>query len=178
MNETGHACTAGGLLPTSLTDRRNARLFVNVHRRRFRHMRGVGWHSWEGHHWSPARGEEALLWAAGDLAERLAESDPSGTFTAKDLVARKRHILSTPGVRALLTQAKAFPGLPVEADARRVQPRSLHPSPRAGAVPVRPRPGEPDQRPGRTGAPRPDEDRPATRAVRPARAWSSLGPGP
>ncbi|TRV75594.1 DNA primase [Streptomyces sp. 130] len=116
MNEIGHAGAAGRLLPESLTDCGNARLFVDVHRHRLRYVRGLGWYSWQGHRWSPARSEEALLWAAGDMAEQLAESDPSGSFAAEDLVAHKRRTLSTPGMKALLTQVRTLPGLAVEAN--------------------------------------------------------------
>ncbi|MFZ3562773.1 DNA primase family protein [Streptomyces sp. BH097] len=102
------------LLPKTLSDRGNARLFVRLYRDEFRHVEGLGWFSWDGSRWKRAGGEKAVLWAAGEMAEDLADTDPSGTFSNRDLQRHKRRTLSTTGIKALLTQAKASPDLSVD----------------------------------------------------------------
>src|SRR5262249_46304794 len=66
------------LMPHSLSDRGNARLFVQLYRDQFRHVEGLGWFGWDGYRWKRTGGEKAALWAAGEMAEDLADADPSG----------------------------------------------------------------------------------------------------
>lgn len=100
----------------SLSDRGNARLFVQLHRDQFRHVEGLGWFAWEGHRWKRAGGEKAALWAAGEMAEDMSDTDPRGVFSNRDIAQHKRRTLSTTGMKALLTQAKASPDLSVDPD--------------------------------------------------------------
>ncbi|MFE0511074.1 phage/plasmid primase, P4 family [Streptomyces sp. NPDC058964] len=116
---------AGGLLPPSLSDRGNARLFVQLYRDQFRHAEGLGWFVWDGHRWKRTGGEKAALWAAGEMAEDMPLSDPRGFFSDRDLVHHKRKTLSTTGMQALLTQAKASPDLSVEPDVLDGDPYAL-----------------------------------------------------
>ncbi|WP_394425826.1 DNA primase family protein [Streptomyces sp. SGAir0957] len=105
-----------GLLPDSLSDRGNAKLFARLYRDQFRYVIGMGWHSWDTYRWKLTGGDEAAVWAAGDMAEQLAEHDPSGRFTASKLAAHRRHSESTTGLKALLFQAQAAPGLRLDPD--------------------------------------------------------------
>ncbi|MFE0738666.1 phage/plasmid primase, P4 family [Streptomyces sp. NPDC058855] len=102
------------LLPPSLTDRGNARLFVRLYQDRFRHVEGLGWHSWDGHRWKRVGGEKAALWAAGEMAEDIADTDPRGIYSNRELAHHKKRTLSTTGMKALLTQAKASPDMSVD----------------------------------------------------------------
>lgn len=70
-----------GLLPDSLTDRGNAKLFARLYRDQFRYVIGMGWHSWDEYRWKLTGGDEAAVWAAGEMAEQIAENDPRGRFT-------------------------------------------------------------------------------------------------
>ncbi|MDH3039191.1 phage/plasmid primase, P4 family [Streptomyces sp. TRM75561] len=112
-------------LPPSLTDRGNARLFVQRYRDQFRHVEGLGWFTWEGHRWKRAGGEKAALWAAGEMAEDLPTTDPHGVFSDRELARHKQRTLSTTGIQALLTQAKASPDLSVDPDALDGDPYAL-----------------------------------------------------
>ncbi|MEV7251956.1 DNA primase family protein [Streptomyces cyaneofuscatus] len=103
-------------LPESLSDRGNAKLFVERFRSQFRHFDGLGWFSWDGYRWKRTGGEKAALWAAGEMAEALPSSDPSGCFTERELYLHRKRTLSTAGMKALLTQAKASPLLSAEPD--------------------------------------------------------------
>lgn len=105
---------ASVLLPPSLTDRGNARLFVRLYQDRFRHVEGLGWHSWDGHRWKRVGGEKAALWAAGEMAEDIADTDPRGIYSNRELAHHKKRTLSTTGMKALLTQAKASPDMSVD----------------------------------------------------------------
>ncbi|MGW3635209.1 hypothetical protein ACWD7F_34595 [Streptomyces sp. NPDC005122] len=86
-------------LPPSLTDRGNARLFVQRYRDRFRHVEGLGWFAWDGYRWKRTGGEKAALWAAGEMAEDLPTTDPHGLYSNRDLARHKRRILSRSCVR-------------------------------------------------------------------------------
>ncbi|MGW7071871.1 DNA primase family protein [Streptomyces sp. NPDC054855] len=100
-----------GLLPSSLTDRGNAKLFARLYRDQFRYVIGMGWHSWDEYRWKLTGGDEAAVWAAGEMAEQIPDHDPAGRFTARQLAAHRRHSESTSGLKALLYQAQAAPGL-------------------------------------------------------------------
>ncbi|MFJ9041451.1 phage/plasmid primase, P4 family [Streptomyces sp. NPDC102406] len=110
------ARVTSALLPRTLSDRGNARLFVQLYRDQFRHVEGLGWFAWDGSRWKRTGGEKAALWAAGEMAEDLADTDPNGTFSNRELQNHKRRSLSTTGMKALLTQAKASPDLSVDPD--------------------------------------------------------------
>jgi putative DNA primase/helicase len=114
-----------GLLPRSLSDRGNARLFVQLYRDQFRHVEGLGWFAWDGYRWKRTGGEKAALWAAGEMAEDLADADPNGLFSERELRVHKRRTLSTTGMKALLTQAKASPDLSVDPDTLDGDPYAL-----------------------------------------------------
>ncbi|WP_331731952.1 phage/plasmid primase, P4 family [Streptomyces sp. NBC_00989] len=112
-------------LPGTLTDRGNAKLFVKLYRDQFRHVEGLGWFSWDGYRWKRTGGEKAALWAAGEMAEDMPDTDPSGLFSDRDLHHHKKRTLSTTGMRALLTQAKASPDLSVDPDTLDGDPYAL-----------------------------------------------------
>ncbi|MEU0036373.1 phage/plasmid primase, P4 family [Streptomyces sp. NPDC006333] len=103
-------------LPSSLSDWGNARLFARVHRERFRHVQGLGWFSWDGSRWRREEGEKAALWAAGEMAEGMPDTDPCGIFSDRKIAHHKRRTLSTAGMRALLAKAKATPELSLGPD--------------------------------------------------------------
>lgn len=48
---TPQPATAHGLLPDSLSDRGNVKLFVHLYGRDYRHVPGLGWYRWAGHRW-------------------------------------------------------------------------------------------------------------------------------
>ncbi|MFD8260193.1 phage/plasmid primase, P4 family [Streptomyces griseoluteus] len=114
-----------GLLPPSLSDRGNARLFAQLYRDQFRHAEGLGWFVWDGYRWKRGGGEKAALWAAGEMAEDMPSTDLRGLFTDRELAHHKRKTLSTAGMQALLTQAKAAPDLSVDPDALDGDPHAL-----------------------------------------------------
>ncbi|MEY9997949.1 putative DNA primase/helicase [Streptomyces sp. V4I8] len=114
-----------GLLPPSLTDRGNAKLFVQLYRDRFRHVEGLGWFAWDGYRWKRSGGEKAALWAAGEMAEDMGDSDPRGLYSDRELLQHKKRTLSTTGMKALLTQAKASPDLSVDPDVLDGDPYAL-----------------------------------------------------
>ncbi|MEE1794430.1 DNA primase, partial [Streptomyces sp. BE308] len=103
-----------GLLPDTLTDRGSAKLFASLHSKRFRHVPGLGWYQWSGSRWQLDE-NECVLWAAGEMAESLALSDPSGAHTAAALRLHRRRALSTSGIRAMLVQARSAPGMVLSA---------------------------------------------------------------
>jgi len=76
----------------------------------------MGWHSWDQYRWKLTGGEEAAVWAAGEMAEQFASHDPEGRFTDRALAAHRRHSESTSGVKAMLFQAQAAPGLRLDPD--------------------------------------------------------------
>ena len=133
-------------LPPSLTDRGNARLFIQRYRDQFRHVEGLGWYSWDGYRWKRTGGEKAALWAAGEMAEDLPSTDPTGQYSDRELAHHKKRTLSTTGIQALLTQAKASPDLSVDPDTLDGDPYALvHPRRRRrpahrAAAQTRPRP--------------------------------------
>ncbi|MGW2425885.1 DNA primase family protein [Streptomyces sp. NPDC001709] len=119
------AARPAGLLPPHLSDRGNARLFIRLYREQFRHAEGLGWFTWDGYRWKRTGGEKAALWAAGEMAENLAVTDPDGLYSNRELTTHKRKTLSTTGMQALLTQAKASPDLSVDPDVLDGDPYAL-----------------------------------------------------
>jgi putative DNA primase/helicase len=63
----GSRATADGLLPDTLSDRGNAKLFVRLYANDYRHVPGLGWHRWDSTRWLVDE-DDTVLWAAGDLA--------------------------------------------------------------------------------------------------------------
>ncbi|KOU37863.1 phage/plasmid primase, P4 family [Streptomyces sp. NPDC060334] len=100
----------------NLTDRGNAKLFAYLHHNRFRHVEGLGWYVWDEYRWKRTGGEKAAIWAAGDMAEDLPAHDPRGVFTDRELAQHRKRTMSTSGVKAMLTQAKASPELALDPD--------------------------------------------------------------
>ncbi|GGX80390.1 DNA primase/helicase [Streptomyces minutiscleroticus] len=107
---------AAGLLPGELTDRGNARLFARLYSDRFRHIEGLGWYCWDQYRWRRTGGEKAAVWAAGDMAEQMPRTDVTGVFSDRELAAHRRRTQSTAGMKALLQQAQAAPGLSLDPD--------------------------------------------------------------
>ncbi|MFE5245024.1 DNA primase, partial [Streptomyces sp. NPDC056627] len=98
------------VLPDTLTDRGNAKLFASLYGGRFRHVPDLGWYAWSGTRWERDE-NDTVLWAAGEMAEALAETDPSGRHTDATLRRHRSRALSTPGIRAMLVQARSAPGM-------------------------------------------------------------------
>ncbi|MCP3822817.1 DNA primase, partial [Streptomyces sp. A3M-1-3] len=113
-----------GLLPDSLSDRGNAKLFVSLYGRDFRHVPGLGWYRWSGYRWEIDE-EDTVLWAAGEMAESLAENDPLGRHLSSGLRSHRRRALSTQGMKAMLTQAKSAPGMVLNAALLDADPYAL-----------------------------------------------------
>ncbi|MER5201484.1 DNA primase family protein [Streptomyces sp. NPDC002755] len=105
-----------GAFPEELTDRGMAKLFARIYGDRFRHVEGLGWFFWDVYRWKRLGGEKSALWAAGDLAEQIPLTDASGRFTDVQLQAHRRRTQSTAGLKALLQQAQAAPGLSLNPD--------------------------------------------------------------
>ncbi|ANW22303.1 DNA primase (plasmid) [Streptomyces clavuligerus] len=104
------AASEHGVLPDSLSDRGNAKLFVSLYGRDFRHVPGLGWYRWNKYRWDLDE-DDGVMWAAGEMAEMLAETDIRGRFTDSALRRHRRRALSTAGIKAMLAQAKAAPGM-------------------------------------------------------------------
>ncbi|MFJ6700851.1 phage/plasmid primase, P4 family [Streptomyces sp. NPDC091272] len=111
-------------VPDSLSDRGNAKLFAARHRHGFRYVPGLGWYRWSGHRWEDDS-DHTVLWAAGDLAETLAERDPAGRHSPAALRRHRHHSLSTTGMRAMLEQARGAPGIALQADQLDADPYAL-----------------------------------------------------
>ncbi|MEU5901911.1 MULTISPECIES: phage/plasmid primase, P4 family [unclassified Streptomyces] len=116
--------TAAGLLPDTLTDRGNAKLFVKLYGTDYRHVPGLGWYRWQGTRWQFDE-DDTVVWAAGDLAEAFATTDPRGVFTASALNQHIRRAMSTSGINAMLTQAKSAPGMVLSATSLDADPYVL-----------------------------------------------------
>ncbi|WP_395576623.1 phage/plasmid primase, P4 family [Streptomyces sp. BK79] len=120
----GGEVTADGLLPDTLSDRGNAKLFVRLYANDYRHVPGLGWFRWDHTRWQ-ADEDDTVLWAAGDLAESLATTDPRGLFTTAALQQHRRRALSTTGLNALLAQARTAPGMVLNAAMLDADPYAL-----------------------------------------------------
>lgn len=119
-----HHASAEGLLPDSLSDRGNAKLFVRLYANDYRHVPGMGWYRWAGTRWQVDE-DDTVLWAAGDLAESIALTDPRGHHSTATLQKHRRRALSTSGMNAMLTQAKSAPGMVLSAAALDADPYVL-----------------------------------------------------
>ncbi|GGR46276.1 DNA primase family protein [Streptomyces netropsis] len=116
--------TAAGLLPDTLTDRGNAKLFVKLYANDYRHVPGLGWYRWDSTRWQVDE-DDTVLWAAGDLAETIATTDPRGLYSNQSLQKHRRRALSTSGINAMLTQAKSAPGMVLNAALLDADPYAL-----------------------------------------------------
>ncbi|MEE1840001.1 phage/plasmid primase, P4 family [Streptomyces sp. NPDC007076] len=116
--------TAAGLLPDTLTDRGNAKLFVKLYANDYRHVPGLGWYRWDSTRWQIDE-DDTVIWAAGDLAESIAATDPRGMYTGAALHRHRSRALSTSGMNAMLTQAKAAPGMVLNAARLDADPYAL-----------------------------------------------------
>ncbi|MEV5147101.1 phage/plasmid primase, P4 family [Streptomyces sp. NPDC052727] len=116
--------TAAGLLPDTLSDRGNAKLFVKLYANDYRHVPGIGWYRWDTTRWQIDE-DDTVLWAAGDLAENIALQDPRGVFTAASLQQHRKRALSTAGINAMLAQAKSAPGMVLNASRLDADPYAL-----------------------------------------------------
>lgn len=116
--------TAHGLLPDTLSDRGNAKLFVKLYADDYRHVPGIGWYRWDTTRWQIDE-DDTVLWAAGDLAENISTHDPRGAFTTTALHQHRRRALSTTGINAMLTQAKSAPGMVLNAARLDADPYAL-----------------------------------------------------
>ncbi|TVL87805.1 phage/plasmid primase, P4 family [Streptomyces sp. SAJ15] len=121
---TSGQATAAGLLPDTLTDRGNAKLFVKLYANDYRHVPGLGWYRWDGTRWQIDE-DDTVLWAAGDLAESIAPTDPRGLYTTQALQQHRRRALSTSGINAMLTQARSAPGMVLNAARLDADPYAL-----------------------------------------------------
>ncbi|WP_020124410.1 phage/plasmid primase, P4 family [Streptomyces canus] len=120
---TGEA-TARGLLPDTLTDRGNAKLFVKLYANDYRHVPKIGWYRWDTTRWQIDE-DDSVVWAAGDLAENIASHDPRGLFTTTALQQHRRRALSTAGMNAMLSQARSAPGMVLKPDRLDANPYAL-----------------------------------------------------
>ncbi|MEU2717701.1 phage/plasmid primase, P4 family [Streptomyces sp. NPDC007205] len=121
---TAGQVTGNGLLPDTLTDRGMAKLFVKLYAGDYQHVPGLGWYRWDGTRWQ-ADEDDTVLWAAGDLAENIAVTDPRGLHTTQALQQHRRRALSTSGINAMLTQAKSAPGMVLNAALLDADPYAL-----------------------------------------------------
>ncbi|MEU3343238.1 phage/plasmid primase, P4 family [Streptomyces sp. NPDC006668] len=113
-----------GILPDALTDHANAKLFAQLYRRRFRYAPGLGWHRWDGHRWESDEGG-SVLWAAGEMGEALAASDPRGVYRQSDLDKHRDRALSTSGIRSMLAHASSFASMVLAPGALDTDPYAL-----------------------------------------------------
>ncbi|MFD4246284.1 phage/plasmid primase, P4 family [Streptomyces sp. NPDC058525] len=120
----GGEATADGLLPDTLTDRGNAKLFVKLYSNDYRHVPGIGWFRWDCTRWQIDE-DDTAVWAAGDLAESIATTDPRGVYTPAALQQHRRRALSTSGMNAMLAQAKSAPGMVLNAARLDADPYAL-----------------------------------------------------
>ncbi len=121
---TGPVVTADGLLPDTLSDRGNAKLFVRLYADDYRHVPGLGWYRWDSNRWQIDE-DDTVLWAAGDLAESIATHDARGRHSAQALQQHRRRSLSTSGINAMLAQAKSAPGMVLNAQHLDADPYAL-----------------------------------------------------
>ncbi|WP_398999870.1 phage/plasmid primase, P4 family [Streptomyces sp. CBMA152] len=116
--------TEAGLLPDTLTDRGNAKLFVRLFADDYRHVPGLGWYRWDTTRWQLDE-DDTVMWAAGDLAENIAANDPRGLYTVQALQQHRRRALSTSGMNAMLAQARSAPGMVLNAALLDADPYAL-----------------------------------------------------
>ncbi|MEU1298768.1 MULTISPECIES: phage/plasmid primase, P4 family [Streptomyces] len=113
-----------GLLPDTLSDRGMAKLFVKLYAGDYQYVPGLGWYRWGGTRWQVDE-DDTALWAAGDLAESIAVSDPQGLHSTQALRKHRRRALSTAGINAMLVQARSAPGMVLNAALLDADPYAL-----------------------------------------------------
>ncbi len=106
--------TDTGILPDSLTDRGMAKSFAHLYAADYRHVNGLGWYKWADYRWEPDE-HDTVVWAAGDMAESLAHTDPTGLHTDVELRRERRRAMSTPGIKSMLQQARSAHGMLLDA---------------------------------------------------------------
>ncbi|WP_148590046.1 phage/plasmid primase, P4 family [Streptomyces sp. WAC01526] len=106
--------TDTGILPDSLTDRGMAKSFAHLYAGDYRHVNGLGWYKWADYRWEPDE-HETVVWAAGDMAESLAHTDPTGLHTDAELRRERRRAMSTSGIKSMLQQARSAHGMLLDA---------------------------------------------------------------
>ncbi|MFI7097015.1 DNA primase family protein [Streptomyces lydicus] len=106
--------TDAGLLPDSLTDRGMAKTFAHLYAGDYRHVNGLGWFKWADYRWEPDE-HDTVVWAAGDMAETLATTDPTGAYTDSELCRERRRAMSTSGIKSMLHQARSAHGMLLDA---------------------------------------------------------------
>ncbi|KIZ15717.1 DNA primase family protein [Streptomyces natalensis] len=116
--------TANGLLPDTLTDRGNAKLFVKLYANDYRHVPKIGWYRWDTTRWQIDE-DDTVQWAAGDLAESIATHDPRGLVTSTALHKHRTRAMSTSGINAMLAQARSAPGMVLKPDRLDADPYAL-----------------------------------------------------
>ncbi|MFE6946512.1 DNA primase family protein [Streptomyces chartreusis] len=121
QNETA---TADGLLPDTLSDRGNAKLFVKLYSNDYRYVPGLGWYRWDSTRWHIDE-DDSVLWAAGNLAESIGTSDLRGLYSSAALQRHRRRALSTSGMNAMLSQARSAPGMVLHAALLDADPYAL-----------------------------------------------------
>lgn len=113
---TADAGTAGAprpeavLLPDSLSDQGDARMFVSLYGRAFRYVPGLGWYRWSGCRWQPDE-DDTVRDSARTMADALARTDPRGRLSDAALREHRERILSAPGTNALLRHVASTPGM-------------------------------------------------------------------
>ncbi|MFD7616061.1 phage/plasmid primase, P4 family [Streptomyces sp. NPDC059802] len=113
------------LIPRSLTDRGNAKLFQHLYGDDFRYVPGLGWYRWAGHRWAFDAEAHAVSEAAFELAENLATRDPNERFTAQELRRNIKRTLNDQGNQALIRVAKKMPAFQLAADRLDADPYAL-----------------------------------------------------
>ncbi|MFF8610923.1 phage/plasmid primase, P4 family [Streptomyces sp. NPDC015346] len=116
--------TAHGLLPDSLSDRGNAKLFAQIYASDFRYVPGLSWYRWDTTRWQMDE-DDTVLWAAGEIGEEIATTDPRGIHTMEALRKHRKRSLSTSGINAMLAQAKSAPGMVLKAELLDADPYAL-----------------------------------------------------
>ncbi|MEV0604502.1 phage/plasmid primase, P4 family [Streptomyces sp. NPDC050315] len=91
-----------------------AAAFAHLYAGTYRHVNGLGWYTWAGGRWQPDE-HDTVVWAAGDMAESLAQTDPTGHHPDTALRRQRRHAMSTSGIKAMLQQARSADGMRLDA---------------------------------------------------------------
>ncbi|WP_430542781.1 DNA primase family protein [Streptomyces iconiensis] len=82
------------------------------------------WYRWSGARWQPDE-HESVVWAVGDMAEELATTDPTGTYTDAEMRRERKRAMSTSGIKAVLQQARAARGMRLDASLLDADPYKL-----------------------------------------------------
>ncbi|MFF1690627.1 phage/plasmid primase, P4 family [Streptomyces sp. NPDC058254] len=102
--------TPHGLVLDSLSDRGLAEAFAYLYAREYRHVNGLGWYKWDTYRWVLDE-HDRVVWAAGDMAKKLARIDDQNDFTPSEMKRARGRALSTAGIKSMLAQAQAADGL-------------------------------------------------------------------